>query len=52
MLGLKCVIEAISLLCQRSVSSPVICRVMPIVTKKFKTKGDEKVMEEVRDHLG
>lgn len=53
MLQLKCAIEAISLLFQRNVSGPslVIGRLMPIIIKKFKAKGDEKIMKEVRGHL-
>ena len=40
--------EAISLLFQRNVSSPVICRIMPTIIKRFKIKGHEKIMEEVK----
>lgn len=50
-LGLKCAIEAISLLCQGSISGSVICRIMPIKIEKFKTKGDEKIMEEVQGYV-
>ena len=39
------------MLFQWSAPSPVICRIMPIMTKKFKTKGDEQIREEVRGHL-